>query len=127
MNDSISSYNLPNAELALLSKGKRTTFNFFLAFLKQNSPSGNFHTIADLLLASTQDAAKRCRSSPVEVKRVIEKVLNSVPLFTLKHLDTLPDEIFTTGDELLDRALGGGIRTGMVWEVVGERYLRPGF
>jgi hypothetical protein len=31
-------------------------------------------------------------------------------------------EIFTTGDAALDSALGGGIRTGMLWEVVGQRY-----
>lgn len=29
----------------------------------------------------------------------------------------------TTGDAVLDRALGGGIRTGIVWELVGERYV----
>src|SRR6266545_7485013 len=73
VNDSISSYNLPTAELALLSKGKTT--NFFFHFLVTSCLSGNFHTIADLLLTSTQDAAKRCKASPVEVKRVFEKVL----------------------------------------------------
>ena len=31
-------------------------------------------------------------------------------------------EMFTTGDAALDSALGGGIRTGMLWEVVGQRY-----
>ena len=31
------------------------------------------------------------------------------------------DEIFSTGDYILDQALGGGIRTGMLWEIVGER------
>ena len=40
-------------------------------------------------------------------------------------LDTLPESIgehFTTGDTVIDAALGGGIRTGMVWELLGERY-----
>ena len=32
------------------------------------------------------------------------------------------DEIFTSGDPFLNKKLGGGIRTGMVWEIVGERY-----
>ena len=27
---------------------------------------------------------------------------------------------FTTGDKLLDQALGGGIRTGLLWEFCGE-------
>jgi DNA repair protein RAD57 len=30
-------------------------------------------------------------------------------------------ETITTGDDGLDLALGGGVRTGMIWEVVGER------
>lgn len=40
------------------------------------------------------------------------------------HLDELEgplDELFSTGDTTLDQALGGGIRTGMLWEIVGER------
>ena len=39
----------------------------------------------------------------------------------LKDIQHEGDERFTTGDERLDEALGGGIRTGMIWEVVGER------
>lgn len=35
----------------------------------------------------------------------------------------VPDtaEIFTSGDKDLDNALAGGIGTGMVWEIAGER------
>lgn len=36
-------------------------------------------------------------------------------------------ESFTTGDIDLDSALGGGVRTGMVWEIVGQRYCRIAF
>ena len=39
----------------------------------------------------------------------------------LKDVQHEGDERFTTGDERLDEALGGGVRTGMIWEVVGER------
>ena len=31
-------------------------------------------------------------------------------------------EILSSGDPILDKELGGGIHTGMVWEIVGERY-----
>jgi len=80
------------------------------------------NTISELLLASIQDVAKKCKTSPVQVKQIFDKVLNSVPLLKFDTLDTLPDdEIFTTGDTTLDAALGGGIRTCMVWEVAGER------
>jgi len=86
---------------------------------------GNFQTVEDLLLVSTQDIAKRCKSSPLEIKRIMDVVLRATPWPVLNRLDSLDgseDEKFTTGDFVLDKALGGGIRTGMVWEVVGERY-----
>ena len=31
--------------------------------------------------------------------------------------------LLTTGDATLNRVLGGGIRAGIVWEFVGERYV----
>ena len=31
--------------------------------------------------------------------------------------------LLTTGDTTLNRVLGGGVRTGMVWEFVGEGYV----
>ena len=31
-------------------------------------------------------------------------------------------EYLTTGDPCIDSMLGGGIRPGMVWELIGERY-----
>ena len=55
----------------------------------------------------------------------MDVVLDATPWPALNRFDILDneeDEYFTTGDVVLDRALGGGIRTGMVWEVVGERY-----
>ncbi|KAF8969859.1 P-loop containing nucleoside triphosphate hydrolase protein, partial [Flammula alnicola] len=84
---------------------------------------GNFQTVADLLLTSTQEIAKRCKSSPLDVKRIVDAVLDSIPAPELTGLDRLSlvnDEKFTTGDDILDDALGGGIRTGMIWEIVGE-------
>lgn len=55
----------------------------------------------------------------------MDKLLDATPLPPLKRLDAFDandDELFTTGDEILDASLGGGLRTGLVWEVVGERY-----
>lgn len=40
----------------------------------------------------------------------------------LADIEIQKDEVFTTGDEEFDKALGGGIRTGSVWEIVGQRY-----
>lgn len=80
--------------------------------------------MTDLILVPVQDIAKRCKASPVEIKRLVDIVLSRIPQRPLQRLDNLRsegDELFSTGDSVLDKALGGGIRTGMVWEVVGER------
>lgn len=41
-----------------------------------------------------------------------------------KALDVFSHEVFSTGDNRVDVLLGGGIRTGMVWELAGERFVR---
>ena len=87
--------------------------------------TGNLETVSDLLLNTPQEIAKRCKISPFEIKRIIDTVLNAIPLRRLNVLEDIAhdgDEKFSTGDAILDIALEGGIRTGMVWEVVGERY-----
>ncbi|KAF5330362.1 hypothetical protein D9619_005907 [Psilocybe cf. subviscida] len=84
---------------------------------------GNYHTINDIVLTPVQDIAKRCRTSAAEIKRITDKIFDAVPLPDLPTLSTpglAQDETFTTGDDTLDEALNGGIRTGMIWEVVGE-------
>ena len=86
---------------------------------------GNLETVSDLLLNTPQELAKRCKISPVEIKRTVDTVLHAIPLRRLNVLEDIAhdgDEKFSTGDAILDVALEGGIRTGMVWEVVGERY-----
>lgn len=40
---------------------------------------------------------------------------------TIRAVDRIGDETFTTGEQHLDEALGGGVRTGMVWEIAGEK------
>uniref|UniRef100_A0A8H7Y292 RecA family profile 1 domain-containing protein n=1 Tax=Psilocybe cubensis TaxID=181762 RepID=A0A8H7Y292_PSICU len=86
---------------------------------------GNFQTINDLIVTPPQDIAKRCKASPIEIKRIVDAVLGSLPLHSFDRLSNLSlwddaDEKFSTGDAILDNALGGGIRTGMLWEIVGE-------
>ena len=39
----------------------------------------------------------------------------------LREVKGIGEESFTTGDEVVDNVLGGGIRTGMVWELCGEK------
>lgn len=75
---------------------------------------------------SVPELSKRCKLSPFETKLITELVCKGLAPET----HTLEEWIshqrgargrLTTGDATLDRALGGGIRTGMVWEFVGER------
>ena len=59
-------------------------------------------------------------------------MLHAIPLRRLNVLEDIAhdgdekfstgDAKFSTGDAILDIALEGGVRTGMVWEIVGERY-----
>ncbi|KAK0228305.1 P-loop containing nucleoside triphosphate hydrolase protein [Armillaria fumosa] len=83
---------------------------------------GNYLTPDDVLLAPPEELARRCRISPLEAKRIVEILFQDdlCGIQTLQELVHEGNEKITTGDEHLDRALGGGIRTGMLWEVVGE-------
>ncbi|KAK2460562.1 hypothetical protein APHAL10511_007032 [Amanita phalloides] len=84
---------------------------------------GGIHTVAQLLFTSPQDVARKCRISPIEFKAIIDIVCRERGDFRLHYLDDIKsegDEMFSTGDVDIDLALGGGVRTGMVWEIVGE-------
>jgi DNA repair protein RAD57 len=86
--------------------------------------AGGIYTVAQLLFTSLQDAAHKCRISPIELKTTVESVCRECNNFQLQYLDDIKlegDELFSTGDAEIDLALGGGIRTGMIWEFVGER------
>jgi hypothetical protein len=59
-----------------------------------------------------------------EIHDVISHALDRPPslLRDVKHNGS---ETITTGDVLLDKILGGGIRVGMIWELVGEGRVFP--
>ncbi|KAF9533429.1 P-loop containing nucleoside triphosphate hydrolase protein [Crepidotus variabilis] len=103
LSTSITSCGLSGPELALLRKA-------------------NTLTIEQLIMTPIEDFAKRCRISQIDVKRIFDKVIKRMPFPKIVCLDTSQhgDDVFTTGDDLLDSILGGGIKTGMVWEIVGE-------
>ena len=83
----------------------------------------NILTVADLVLLSTPDIVKKCRISYHEAQEIVNIVCDELapPLHSLDDPEVPKDEVFTTGDAIIDRVLGGGIRTGKLWEVVGER------
>ncbi|KAI0928315.1 hypothetical protein AcW1_005596 [Taiwanofungus camphoratus] len=83
---------------------------------------GSILTVADLLLIAPEVLAKRCKIYLSDAQRIVEVVCNTLACQPRLLEDVLEegDEKFTTGDPKLDEALGGGIRTGMLWEIVGE-------
>ncbi|KAF7338497.1 RAD51b protein [Mycena venus] len=96
-----------------------------LPYLSQAQKSvlkkGNVQTVADLLLVP-QDLGRRCRISPLEAKSIFNTVCqnNSPQIRSLSDVGDDAEQVFSTGDSYLDGALGGGLRTGMVWEVFGQ-------
>ncbi|KAL0566154.1 DNA repair protein rhp57 [Marasmius crinis-equi] len=90
---------------------------------KQILRRGNVNTISDLVFTPVADLARRCRAPPLEIKGIVDTFYRSQQAQARSLEECLaasPTGICTTGDELLDNAVGGGIRSGMVWEVVGE-------
>ncbi|KAJ3997960.1 P-loop containing nucleoside triphosphate hydrolase protein [Lentinula boryana] len=85
---------------------------------------GQITTLSDLILTPAQDIARKCRVSPLEITAIVDIVCRAhfIHAPTLEELLSSPNlfGICTSGDVRLDTALGGGFRTGMIWEVVGE-------
>ncbi|KAG7092235.1 hypothetical protein E1B28_008601 [Marasmius oreades] len=88
---------------------------------KQILRKGNVSTITDLVFTPATELARRCKVSPLEIKGIVDAFCQAEPIKpqSLEEASNTTG-ICTTGDDVLDSALGGGVRTGMVWEVVGE-------
>jgi DNA repair protein RAD57 len=87
----------------------------------------NVSTVAELVTVPSQELARRCRISPLEITRLVRDVCQyqaslSLTFQTLESLDDNEEGAFSIGDAILDEAIGGGLRPGMIWEIVGERY-----
>lgn len=77
---------------------------------------------SDIWLYSPMDLAKKLKLTVDEVQSIIAAICKE----TAPKVQLLSDCVdngpncFTTGDVLLDEALGGGIRTGLITEISGE-------
>ncbi|KAJ8521015.1 hypothetical protein ONZ45_g2253 [Pleurotus djamor] len=82
---------------------------------------GNVVDSDDLILTPPYELARRCKVSLLDIQTIVDAVC-AASLQTLSPLHTLVGQHtkFSTGDPGLDDALGGGMQTGMVWEVAGE-------
>ncbi|KAI6111528.1 hypothetical protein EV401DRAFT_2075457 [Pisolithus croceorrhizus] len=82
-----------------------------------------FKDVADILLATPSELSRTCRITPQEANEIIARTCQEQAQPLRRLADILADEhdeMFTTGDGELDTLLGGGVRTGMLWETVGE-------
>ncbi|EKM82995.1 hypothetical protein AGABI1DRAFT_125473 [Agaricus bisporus var. burnettii JB137-S8] len=86
---------------------------------------GNVASVADLVLIPPQELSKRCRTQPSEISQLIRDVCCNRDSLAFQF-QTLEDpnnggtEHLSLGDPVLDDTLSGGLRTGMIWEIVGE-------
>ena len=83
--------------------------------------TGNITDVSELLLGAPIDLAKKMKTTLSETHAICAVVCRLVASRTTPKNLHENDEMFTSGDSLLDENLGGGIRTGMVWEIAGER------
>lgn len=87
--------------------------------------TGGIRLVADLLLAAPRDLAKVLKLPIAEVHAILKSISKELvgTHVRWKNLDDFRHETFSTGDDRIDALLGGGIRTGMVWELAGERFV----
>ncbi|KAI9453435.1 P-loop containing nucleoside triphosphate hydrolase protein [Russula earlei] len=83
---------------------------------------GGLVTVSDVLLLPVTDVSQRCRLAPQAVQEIVDSVARALGRAPRLLRDVVGDggEVITTGDASLDAILGGGIRVGMIWELVGE-------
>ncbi|KAM5539092.1 hypothetical protein V8D89_007315 [Ganoderma adspersum] len=84
----------------------------------------NVQTVSDLLFKPPSDLANQCKGWHLkEINTVIDLVCNELreePTTILRDGIHIEDGSFTTAESQLDETLGGGFRTGMLWEICGE-------
>ena len=85
--------------------------------------SAKLKTVSDLLPRKPKEMATKCRMKLNELNELIDLVCQELyqPPKLLRDVAHVGEERFTTGDSVLDDVLGGGVRTGMVWEISGEK------
>lgn len=100
----------------------------------------NYITTADLLTLDCVEIAKRAKIPPLDVKRlcnaVLEALQTNLGIQNAEGVGPLPTPVLkrsgkdilnlwntiSTLDDQIDHALGGGIPTGYITEITGERH-----
>lgn len=84
--------------------------------------TGRYTDTVDLLLSPPSAISKKTKLPLAAVQKIVDQLHRECTLrpVSLAELELFAER-FTTGDAVLDDLLGGGIRPGMLWEIVGER------
>lgn len=82
--------------------------------------TANLLHVSDLFLSTTAEIVKKTRLHVHEVERVLDVVSANLSR-AIQAVSETPPRVLKTGDARLDLALGGGFRTGLLWEIAGER------
>lgn len=95
---------------------------FYSLWLPYDLFAGGLVTISDVLFLPFSDVSQRCRLAPQAVQEIFDAISHAAdrPPSLLRDVVRDGSETITTGDVFLDKMLGGGIRVGMIWELVGE-------
>ena len=89
--------------------------------------NANLHTV-DLLTLDPFEIHRRTQISIIDVQLLVKDVIATLSQSVEKNVKNALERegecgFLTTGDGRIDRLLGGGIPTGVLTEVTGERYL----
>lgn len=95
-----------------------------VALCKADFTQGKIILFSELILTPPSDISRRSKRPLSDIEDIIENACKeySSTACVFTRLEDATAHKFTTGDAHLDNILGGGIRTGMVWEIAGERY-----
>lgn len=91
----------------------------------------NFETVSDVIYHNETELSKILNLSSKDIKELVkciaQEIIKPCPLLypltnALKMLNSGEQCMLTTGDDILDKILGGGIMSRGITEIVGERY-----
>jgi DNA repair protein RAD57 len=84
--------------------------------------SGGIRNAWDLFCRSPSDLANKLKTSLSDAEALLEAARQELQLESaVTDISQLKNqEVITLADDWLDRSLGGGIQTGMLWEIAGE-------
>ena len=119
----LASFNsLSMAQKTLLAKGMHICIALTSAHFLING-TGKLQTVSQLLLDKSAELAKRCKTTLKDMESIINLVCKELeqPPLRLRDVADIGEEKFTTGDDAIDQALGCGLRTGMIWDLSGEK------